>query len=118
MDNKQKAEEMTREQIFEIARTFFGQALRVDTRHARLSLKSAGTNFHRAVVGIDFGARHFEVEISRYDNRIRLVEITTHKKFRFDHRNPLNGFALKEQRSERLIRNHSLEGYLPTKNDG
>ena len=105
---------MTREQIFEITRHFFGQALRVDARHTRLSLKSAGTNFHRAVVTVEFGARHFEVEISRPDNRIKLVEITTHKKFRFDHRNPINGFALKEQRSERLIRNHSLKDYLPT----
>lgn len=108
---------MTQEQLFETAQKFFGQTLRVDARHARLTLVSAGTNFHRAVVGIDFGARHFEVEISRNDNRIRLVEITTHKKFRFDHRNPLNGFALKEERSERVIRNHRLEGYMPTENN-
>ncbi|GAB0481649.1 hypothetical protein KML24007_03950 [Alistipes indistinctus] len=108
---------MTREQIFETARTFFGKTLRVDARQARVSLKSAGTNFHHAVVAIDFGARHFEVEISRYDNRIKLVEITTHNKFRFDHRNPLNGYALKEERSERVIRNHRLEGYLLAENN-
>lgn len=108
---------MTQQQIFEIAQMFFGQALRVDARHARFSLKSVGTNFHRAVVRVDFGARHFEVEISRHDNRIRLVEVTTHRRFRFDHRNPLNGFALKEERSERVLRTHCLEPYLPAEKE-
>ncbi|MDL2319806.1 hypothetical protein LJC45_01595 [Alistipes sp. OttesenSCG-928-B03] len=103
---------MTQEQVFEIARTFFGQTLRVDARHARLSIKSASVNFHRAVVAIDYGPRHFEVEINRPGNTIRLIEVTTHRKFGYDHRNPLNGFTLKDVRSERVLRTHRLEGYL------
>lgn len=84
----------------------------MDARHARLSIISAGANYRRAVVGIDFGARHFEVEMSSYDNRIRLVEITTHKKFGFDPRNPLNGYAMKDVRSERVLQTHCLTPYL------
>nr|DAS16094.1 MAG TPA: hypothetical protein [Caudoviricetes sp.] len=103
---------MKQEQIFEIARTFFGNTLRVDARYSRLTLKNAGVNHRRAVVGIDFGARHFEVEIDRSRNSIRLAEISTHKKLRFDHRNTLNGFALKEASSERVLRTHRLEPYL------
>ena len=99
---------MKQEQIFEIARTFFGNTLRVDARYSRLTLKNAGVNHRR----IDFGARHFEVEIDRSRNSIRLAEISTHKKLRFDHRNTLNGFALKEASSERVLRTHRLEPYL------
>ena len=105
---------MTQEQLLETARMFFGEALRVDAQHARLSIKSAGTNYHRAVVGIIFGARQFEVEINLPGNTIRLVEVTTLQKFRFDHRNPLNGFTLKDVRSERVLRTHRLECYLPS----
>lgn len=103
---------MTQEKAFEIARQFLGQTLRVDARYAKLSLKTAGMNFRRAVVAAEFGTRHFKIEMCSYDNRIRLTEITTHRKFGYDHRNPLNGFALKEVQQERAIRTDLLDRYI------
>lgn len=104
---------LTQNQLFETTRTFFGKALRVDARRARATLKSASTNFHQAVVRLDLGARHFEVDINRNNNSIRLVEISTHKKFRFDSRNLLHGYFRTDVRNERVICTEPLDRYLP-----
>lgn len=102
---------MTQQELCEIARRFFGKAMRIDAQHARITIKNAGTNLQRAVFSVDFGARRFEVDINRYDNQIKLTEVIINKKWGFDRRNPLNGYIQRTERCERLIRADRLDNY-------
>ena len=104
---------MTQEQLLEGVRNFFKQATRLDARCARLTLMQADTRYRLATVSIRYGARKFRVEIDRYRNTIRLSEITVHRRFGFDRRNPLNGFAMREIEHVRLLHTHRLDRYLP-----
>lgn len=104
---------MTQEQLLEGVRNFFKQATRLDARCARLTLIQANARYRLATVSIRYGAREFRVEIDRSRNTIRLSEITVHRRFGFDRRNPLNGFAMREIEHVRLLHTHRLDRYLP-----
>lgn len=108
---------MTQEQLLEGVRNFFKQATRLDARCARLTLMQADTRYRLATVSIRYGAREFRVEIDRYRNTIRLSEITVHRRFEFDRRNPLNGFAMREIEHVRLLHTHRLDRYLSAESD-
>lgn len=104
---------MKQEQLLEGVRNFFKQATRLDARCAWLTLMQADVRYRLATVSIRYGARKFRVEIDRYRNTICLSEITLHRRFGFDRRNPLNGFAMREIEHVRLLHTHRLDRYLP-----
>ena len=108
---------MTQDLLLDASRAFFGQVTKLDARYARLTLMQANTRYRLATVSVRYGVREFRVEIDRYRNTIRLSEITVHRRLGFDHRNPLNGFAMQEIEHVRLLHTHRLDRYLPVESD-
>lgn len=100
---------MTREEAYSTARRFIGHVLRADARHIRLTAKYVGDC--PITVVADYGPRKFEVHMDRGRNLIKLSEVTTRRKFGFDHRFP-GGFGLKEVRDQRVIRTERLDVFM------
>lgn len=108
---------MTQDLLFDAARAFFRQTTGLDARYARLASVRTDARYRMATLSFRYGAREFRVEIDRGRNTIRLSEVTVHRRFGLDRRNPMNGFALREAERIRRLHTHRLDRYLPAEHD-
>lgn len=103
---------MTQEKAIETATTFLGKVMRVNVKGAKATLKN-NIRDSEINIGIELGARTFEVCIIHHRDMIKLSEVYTRKRFAFDPRNPLSGFGIKQTREIRFIKAGRLSDFYP-----